>query len=95
MKGTEKQIAWAQEIMERVISVWNAIKEDRAGEAGAAELCEAKINAIRNAEHAGDIISLFKDFRPVGDLAEDAMKLAAIYSVNLGDTDGQRKILGK
>lgn len=95
MKGTEKQIAWAQEIAERVIKTWKALREERKDCKDEYDFATARIEAIENAEYAGDIIDLFKDYRPTGDMEHDVSSLAAIYTINPGDTVGQRTILCK
>lgn len=96
MKGTEKQINWAGEIAERVIKVWDAYKTEMVSrDPNAEEFCNKRIDAIRNAEYASDIIGLFKDYRPNGDMQHDVMALAAIYRVTPGDTTGQKAILCK
>lgn len=95
MKGTEKQIAWAQEIAERVIKTWEALREEIKNSKNEYDYATVRIEAIKNAEYAGDIINLFKDYRPNGNMQHDVMSLAAIYSTNPGDTAGQRAILCK
>ena len=95
MRGTEKQIAWAQEIAARVIKTWEALREERKDSKNEYDFATVRIEAIKNAEYAGDIIDLFKDYKPNGDMQHDVMSLAAIYSINPGDTAGQRAILCK
>lgn len=95
MKGTEKQIAWAQEIAERVIKTWEALREERKDCKNEYDFATVRIEAIKNAEYARDIIDLFKGYKPNGDMQHDVMSLAAIYTTNPGDTAGQRTILCK
>lgn len=95
MKGTEKQIAWAQEIAERVIKTWEALREERKDCKDEYDFATVRIDAIKHAEYAEDIIALFKDYKPNGDMQHDVMSLAAIYSINTGDTTAQRTILCK
>ena len=95
MKGTEKQIAWAQEISERVIKTWEALREERKDCKDEYDFATARIEAIKNAEYAGDIINLFEGYKPNGDMQHDVPSLAAIYTINPGDTAGERAILCK
>ena len=55
MKGTEKQIAWATEILENVKTAFEAIRNLPAN-----EISELIINACNREDlYAGDIIELF------------------------------------
>ena len=102
MKGTEKQIAWATDIRANVIASFEKFIEDikvfdapeeikTANIAG----CKERIEALNNAEYAGDIIDLFKDIRFTGDNEKDFPKVMAVYNTTRPNTDGQKKILCK
>ena len=102
MKGTEKQIKWASEISETVVAILKAAIEDFGTNYSNDQTTPAIINglnsridAINNAEYAGDIIALFKGVRKTGDVRADASRLFAIYQVSVPANAGQKKILCK
>lgn len=102
MKGSEKQIKWANDIIETVVSILTdsleVIKTESIPENMRTEAernINGKIDAIKSADYAGDIISLFKGIRRSGDVNADAASVVAVYRVAVPMTDGERKILGK
>lgn len=102
MKGSEKQIKWANDIVETVTSILTAARETIVTEeapadvkAAAVENINTKIDAIRGAEYAADIINLFKGIRKSGDIMADAQNVMAVYNVSVPMSDGEKKILGK
>lgn len=102
MRGTEKQIAWATEITENVVAILEAFAAEMEKTAPNTEIKTANLNAIRaridalkNAEYAGDVINLFKSIKRTGDLRSDIPQVMAIYKVVLASTPGEKKILCK
>lgn len=102
MKGTVKQIAWANDIIETVVGILtdslDVIKTESIPDSMRAEAeqdINRKIEAIKSADYAGDIISLFKSVRRSGNVNIDAESLVSVYRVAVPMTDGERKILGK
>jgi len=98
MKGTDKQVAWAQEIRQNVIAILNKTIEDikamNAPEASANKLIgeiNDKIAALNEAEYAGDIIDLFKGIRA----DSTPQKVFAVYNTRTPMTEGQKAILCK
>ena len=102
MKGSEKQVRWAEEIKNNVVSSFEKFAEDIKAfdapeEIKAANIagCKERIDALNAAEYAGDIIDLFKDIRFTGSNETDFPKVMAIYNTTRPNTDGQKKILCK
>lgn len=103
MKGTEKQITWAANILETV----NAIFDDmaamfnadpnapQAAKDAALKNLEAQRERVNSAEDAGDIIALFRDVKRTDNPMDGASALCAVFRITSPYTDGQRKILGK
>lgn len=102
MRGTEKQIAWAEEIRANVIKVlaqgaadiasWPG---DEAVKAANVEALNARIAALEAAEYAGDIITIFKGTRFTGIQEKDFKAVIAEYRVSKPLNAGQKKILCK
>jgi hypothetical protein len=98
MRGTEKQLSWATEIQQRVISiVETTIAEAKADPRNDPEnpivqanikSCEAIIDAVKSCESAGDMIDCFKSVRDFGDII-------SVYRVHVPKNAGQRKLLMK
>lgn len=102
MKGTDKQIAWATKIQANVISSFEQFILDIKAFDGPEEIksvniagCKKRIEALNDAEYAGDIIDLFKDIRFTGDNEKDFPKVMAVYKTTCPNTDRQKKILCK
>lgn len=102
MKGSEKQVRWAEEIRNNVVSSFEKFIEDIKAfdapeEIKAANIagCKERIEALNAAEYAGDIIDLFKDIRFTGSNETGFPKVMAIYNTTRPNTDGQKKILCK
>lgn len=103
MKGTEKQVAWAAEILETVNAIFgdmaDMFKSDhnapQAAKDAALKNLEAQRERVNSAEDAGDIIALFRDVKRTGSPMDGASSLCAVFRVASPETDGQRKILGK
>lgn len=102
MKGSEKQIAWANDIVETVTSILTVAREAIETEDAPADLkasaiqnINTKIDAIRSAEYAADVINLFKGIRKTGNAMADAQNVMAVYNVSVPMSNGEKKILGK
>lgn len=102
MKGTNKQIAWATDIQANVIAsleqfILDIQSADVPEEIKAANIagCRERIEALNDAEYAGDIIDLFKDIRFTGNNEKDFPKVRAVYITTRPNTAGQKKILCK
>lgn len=100
MKGSAKQIAWAEEIRANVVSSFDKFIEDIKAfdapeEVKAANIagCQERIEALNAAEYAGDIIDLFKDIRFTGNVDVDFPKVMAVYRVTKANTPGEKEIL--
>lgn len=86
MKGTEKQVKWASEIIGRVIPIMeqgaeNIAKMDGDETIKAKNVADLKLRAeaLRNAAYAGDVIDLFKDVCPSGVWHKDLDKVLSVY----------------
>lgn len=101
MKGSEKQINWANEIIERLDSVMDSIianipsnynDQQKAGWSQEKDMMTNIIEGMRSnihsADYAGDIIDLFKDVKTPQDLM-------GMWRVTVPNTTGQHKILGR
>lgn len=103
MKGTEKQIAWATEILATVNAIYDDMiamisaepKATEAMKAAAAERINARRALANEADYAGDIISLFRDVKRTDDPLTGIGTLMSVYRITAPETVGQRKILGK
>ena len=102
MRGSEKQVKWASEIRRTVISIFEeSIEEIRKQEKDPILMeknisgIKARIDALENAEYAGDIISLFRQIKKTDNLEKDFRKLISVYRVSVPCTDGEREILCK
>ena len=94
MKGSEKQINWANEIIERLDSVMDGIianipsNYNDQQKAMMTNVIEGMRSNIHSADYAGDIIDLFKDVKAPQDLM-------GMWRVTVPNTPGQHKILGR
>lgn len=100
MKGSAKQIAWAEEIRANVVSSFEKFIEDIKAFDAPEEIkvaniagCRERIEALTSAEYAGDIIDLFKDIRFTGNVEVDFPKVMAVYRVTKANTPGEKEIL--
>lgn len=102
MRGTEKQIAWATEIQSNIVkTLENAI--DLMGKVNAPEDIRRKniedtsawMDAIQNADYAGDIIDLFKDIRFSGNLDSDFRALMAKRRITPSSCPAYKALLHK
>lgn len=101
MKGTKKQITWANEILANINAVLddfldlaNADPRASAAEkaAGAARI-DAIRTAVNGAEYAGDIITLFRDVQHTSDPMQGVQMLWVAFRVKAPETEAQRQIL--
>lgn len=102
MKGTEKQIAWATDIINKIVPVMERAVVDIRNMTGneavkATNIAgfEQRIAALKEAEYAGDVISAFGNVRLSGNQKQDISKILAVYRVTLPETNGVKKILCK
>lgn len=102
MRGTEKQVAWATDIIGRVVPVLEQAAVDIQGMAGNAEIKAANIarleqwiTALENAEYSGDVIAIFGSVRLSGNQEQDFMKILSKYRTTYPETQGMKKILCK
>lgn len=101
MKGTEKQIKWAEEIRANIIKTLeralcdlkNELPENDPQLAQILKVWDARIAALNTCEYADDIIELFKGVKFTGDYTVDSQKLMPVYRVSVGYTEGQKKLL--
>lgn len=100
MKGSEKQLKWANDIIQKIKTAWEFAKNDEKsksmpGYAAGVTLWEARIDRLENADYAGDIIDLFKDIRFTDDQWHNLCDIISVYRIKMPYTEGQSKILGK
>lgn len=102
MKGTEKQVAWAEEIKENLVKTIDegimGIKNmdaDPTQKEKAITLWEKRKNAIVHAEYAGDLINIFKGIDFGNDSGKIIGAIAAAYKIVKPVTDGEKEILCK
>lgn len=94
MKGTEKQIGWANEIMGRLNDILDQImanipdRYNQQQKDAMTAMIEQMRGQINGAEYAGDVIDLFKGVKTPEDLM-------SMWRVALPNTAGQHKILGR
>ena len=100
MRGSEKQLKWANDIIQKIKTAWEFAKNDEKsksmpGYAAGVALWEARIDRLENADYAGDIIDLFKDIWFTDDQWHNISFVDSAYTIKMPYTEGQRKILGK
>ncbi len=94
MKGSEKQITWANEILKNINKTYDAAAKMPAPDS-VRKVMAAQKASINSAEHAGDIISLFGKINFKGDVREDLPWILAVFKTTVPMTTGQEKILMK
>lgn len=97
MKGTEKQIAWAEDIQKKTVSALNWGIATFASKADFVEKCQQVKAAIENVEYAGDLIAVYKNVNGCTDEANMKM-IAAIVGNRFGicyDNPAQYALIGK
>lgn len=94
MKGSEKQISWANDILANINKTYADAENFPASESTKKVLAAQK-QAINAAEYAGDIIDLFGKINFTGDVRHDLPFIVAVFRVVKPNTEGQKKILMK
>ena len=96
MKGSEKQIRWANDLTDRVCGVLSKACEQVKSNPNEVAMYNHLIEAIKGAELASDVIEMFKDYNVTGDLKKDFNALIHVYNFygKIG-TESQRKALGR
>lgn len=97
MKGTEKQIAWAQDIQNKAVSALNWGIKTFASKPAFVAKCEQVKTAIENVEYAGDLIAVYENVNRCTDEANMKM-IAAIVGNRFGivyDNPAQYALIGK
>ena len=101
MKGSEKQITWATEILVTI----NAILDDFAKlansdpratpemKAAADHNISTVRSAINGAEYAGDIVALFRDVKRTSNTLQNIQTLMSVFKITHPDTKGQKEII--
>lgn len=100
MRGSEKQIAWAEDIKENLLKTYAQFRADMEAKCPdekikAANLAgiDARVEAIKAAEYAGDLIDIFGDIHFTGNVEEDMPEILSVYRVHYANTPGQKAIL--
>lgn len=94
MRGTEKQINWANEILARMDGFLEQLLASIPAECTEEQrnMAHANVEEMRRrahgAEYAGDVIDLFKDAKT----PEDVL---TVWKITVPNTQGQHKILGR
>ena len=101
MKGTEKQIAWAEEIKTATLEAIDRLIADGQQYAGnpKADALLAKLSSQRDAinacEYAADIIDCFASVKPYKPVEDRCKAFIAASRVHLPQNKAQEKLLGK
>ena len=66
MRGTQKQIAWTQELTNKAMESFDIALNTKGIPARAVEYINIVTEAIDSAEYAGDVIALLKDVKGEG-----------------------------
>ena len=94
MKGSEKQIAWANDILANINKIYAEAENFPAPE-NVKKALAAQKEAINAAEFAGDIIDLFGSINFNGEVPHDLPFIVSVFRVRVPSTEGQKKILMK
>lgn len=76
MKGSEKQVKWAEDIKHNLIRVYEGVKSADPANGAAITAAIAKLDAI---EEAAIIIELYKGIKFTGDMQHDFAAVAACH----------------
>lgn len=103
MKGTEKQIKWASEILGNINKTFDTYKSLCPANCPTKAVADAQIaqisakQSLLNAEdaYAGDIIDLFKGIRFTGDWRKDFPEVLSVYRVSNPSTVTAKQLLGR
>ena len=93
MKGSEKQIRWAEDLKENVVKCIDAVVEgNRNAPAQYKEQADAIVTIWENrktkllaCDSASKIIDYFQFFKPTGNINSDVMSVNAIYETTLNN----------
>lgn len=94
MKGTDKQIAWATDILDNINKTFDAAESLPASPA-IKDRMHAMRTSINAAEYAGDIIHLFGYIHFNGDVKHDLPFIISPFKIVSPSTEGEKKILMK
>ena len=101
MKGTEKQIKWAEEIktatleaIDHLIIEGQEYKGNPKADALLSKLAGQR-EALETCEYAGDIIDCFRYIKATDGIKERCANFAAACKVFAANNPTQRKLLGK
>lgn len=103
MKGTNKQINWASDIRDGIISVMTDAINTFAAQAASNPIVQDNIDGLQERinrlssddVYAGDIIDLFCGVHLTGDCNADLGAVMSVYNVSVPATTGQRWLLVK
>ena len=101
MRGTEKQIKWAEEIKAATLEAIDKIITDGQKYAGTPkadallEKLAAQREALKTCEYAGDIIDCFQYIDASAPLEARCKAFVAACRVNYPNTPAQKMMLGK
>lgn len=94
MRGSEKQIRWAEEIKVNVLAVIseaitacessNISDAQKAAFVGQMNTLKFNVENVENVEYAGDLIEVFRDVKPTGDYKHD---ISVLKSALRGDVN--------
>lgn len=97
MKGTEKQIAWAEDIQKKTVSALDWGIATFASKPAFVEKCQQIKAAVESVEYAGDLIAVYRNVNDSSD--EKNMKMiSAIVGNRFGicyDNPAQYALIGK
>ena len=77
MRGSEKQIKWAEEIRANLIKTYSGAKALMTGKD--ADGMDAAIEILNKCEYAGDIIDMYKGIKFTGELYTDISAIMACH----------------
>ena len=99
MRGSEKQIAWATEILSTILQIENCMLEtlqdqmDNEKVKQNVRFIQAWVKRIEAAEYAGDVIELFRDVKYTGDARKDVKALVALRRTCVPYTSSAKALL--
>lgn len=79
MRGSEKQIKWAEEIKANLVKTYTNAKPLMAEQD--ARGMDAMIEMLNKIEYAGDIISVYKGIRFTGDVNKDFDAICSTHRI--------------
>lgn len=99
MRGSEKQIAWATEILSTIRQIENCMLEtlqeqmDNEKVKQNVRFIQAWVKRIEAAEYAGDVIELFRDVKYTGNAGKDVSALVSVRRTRIPSTDSGKSLL--